>query len=147
MLLDLNPSTEYEAKLQEALHASNKVIAMQKQVMAGMQAQTVLQSMYLEGMRGQLQAQEDKKTKRRKTGKINMDGWAKILTQDDIIEGVKEWQDSQDKADKEAVSKKKARDQYNLAMGVWKVWEMDQKEQNAKLKGGREDEVRKWRVE
>jgi hypothetical protein len=53
-------------------------------MMVGMQAQTVLQSMYLEGVQGQLQAQEDKKTKKRKTGKINMDGRAKILTQDDL---------------------------------------------------------------
>ncbi|KAI9445811.1 hypothetical protein BJY52DRAFT_1127986 [Lactarius psammicola] len=112
--------------------------------MAGMQAQTVLQSMYLEGVRGQLQAQEEKKIKKRKTGKINMDGRAKILTQGDIIEGVKEWQDSQDKAVEETALKKKAREQYSLAMDIWKVREMDRKEQNAKLKGGWEDKVREW---
>ncbi|KAH9173140.1 hypothetical protein EDB89DRAFT_1850569 [Lactarius sanguifluus] len=149
MLLDVEPSNEFEAQLQAALHTSNRVVAMQKQVMVGMQAQTVLQSMYLEGVRGQLQAQEEKKIKKRKTGKINMDGRAKILTQDDIIEGVKEWQDGQDKAVEEAASKKKAREhwQYNLAMDVWKVREMDQKERNAKLKGGWEDDVRKWGIE
>jgi len=125
MLLDVKPSNEFEAQLQAALHTSNMVVAMQKQVMAGMQAQTVLQSMYLEGVQGQLQAQEEKKIKKRKTGKINMDGWAKILTQDNIIEGMKEWQDGQDKAVEEATSKKKAKEQYNLAMDVWKVREMD----------------------
>lgn len=147
MLLDVEPSTEHEAKLQEALRASNKILALQNQMMVGMQAQTVLQSMYLEGVQGQLQAQEDKKTKKRKTGKINMDGRAKILTQDDIIEGVKEWQDGQDKAIEEAASKKKAKEQYNLAMDVWKVREMDRKEHNAELKSKWEEEVRKWCIE
>jgi hypothetical protein len=78
------PKTECEARLQEALHSSNAV------VIAGMQAQMVLHSIYLKSVWGQLQAQELKKFKKRKTRKINMDGQAKILTQDDIIEEVKE---------------------------------------------------------
>jgi hypothetical protein len=108
-LLDIEPRTMHEGQLQAALQASNDVITLQKQVMAGMQAQMVLQSMYLEGVQGQLQAQEEKKLKKRKTGKINMDGHAKILTQDDIIDGVKEWQDCQDKAVEDAASKKKGK--------------------------------------
>ena len=32
-------------------------------------------------------------------------------------------------------------------MDVWKVWEMDWKEQNAKLKGEWEDNMRKWGIE
>jgi hypothetical protein len=80
MILDTEPSTELEAKLQEALRTSNAIVEAQKKIMGGMQAQTVLQSIYLEGVRGQLQAQEVKKAKKRKTGKINMDGRAKVLT-------------------------------------------------------------------
>lgn len=147
MLLNVEPSTEHEAKLQEALRTSNKILTLQNQAMVGMQAQTVLQSMYLEGVQGQLQAQEDKKTKKRKTGKINMNGRAKILTQDDIIAGVKEWQDGQDKAVEEAALKKKAKEQYNLVMDVWKVQEMDRKECKAKLKGRWEDKVKEWGIE
>ncbi|KAH9011183.1 hypothetical protein EDB83DRAFT_2322262 [Lactarius deliciosus] len=127
MLLDVKPSNEFEAQLQAALHTSNMVVARQNPCI--------------------LKAQEEKKMKKRKTGKINMDGQAKILTQDDIIEGVKEWQDGQDKAVEEAASKKKAREQYNLAMDVWKVQEMDRKERNVKLKGGWEDDMRKWGIE
>ena len=78
-LLDVEPRTTYEAQLQVALQTSSDVITLQKQVMVGMQAQTVLQSMYLEGVQGQLHAQEEKKLKKKKTGKINMDEWAKIL--------------------------------------------------------------------
>lgn len=122
------PRTDHEATLQEALCASNAVVMAQKQVIAGMQAQTVLQAMYLEGVRGQLQDQEIKKAKKRKTGKINMDGRAKILTQDDIVEGVREWQDGQDKAIEDAAAKKRAKERYGAAMDVWKVREMDRKD-------------------
>ena len=90
----------------------------QKQVIAGMQAQTVLQAMYLKGVQGQLQDQEIKKAKKRKTGKINMDGRAKILTQDDIVKGVREWQDGQDKAIEDAATKKRAKERYGAAMDV-----------------------------
>lgn len=144
MILDTEPSTEFEAKLQEAFHTSNMIAEAQKKVM---QAQTVLHSMYLEGVQGQLQAQEEKKSKKRKTGKINMDGHAKILMQDNIIAGVQEWQDGQDKAVEEAVIKKRAREKYTVAMDIWKVREMDQKEQNAVLKGGWDKDVKKWTVE
>lgn len=87
------------------------------------------------------------KLKKRKTGKINMDGRAKILTQDNIIDGMKEWQDCQDKAVEEAALKKKVQEQYSMAMDTWKTHEMSQKEQNVQLKGGWEKEVRKWNVE
>lgn len=73
MILDVEPRSELEAKLQGALQVSNAIVEAQKMVIGGMQAQTVLQSMYLEGVWGQLQAQEVKKSKKRKTGKINMD--------------------------------------------------------------------------
>jgi hypothetical protein len=122
-------------------------VTAQKQIIAGMQAQTVLQAMYLEGVRGQLQDQEEKKYKKKKTGKINMDGRAKILTQEDIVEGVREWQDSQDKAVEDAAAKKKAKDQYSAAMEVWKVREMDRKDQNGKLKSDWEAEVKMWCIE
>ncbi|KAF8257132.1 hypothetical protein EI94DRAFT_1818905 [Lactarius quietus] len=128
-LLDVKPSTIYKAQLQVALQASNEVITLQKQVMAGMQAQTVLQSMYLEGMQGQLQAQKEKKLKKRKTGKINMDGRAKILTQDDIID------------------KKKVREQYSVAMDTWKAQESSRKERNTQLKVEWEVEVKEWNAE
>jgi hypothetical protein len=147
MLLDVKPSTKHKTKLQEALRTSNVILALQNQVIVGMQAQTVLQSMYLEGVQGQLQAQKDKKIKKRKTGKINMDGWAKILMQDEIVERVKEWQDGRDKAIKRAALKKKAKDQYSLAMDVWKVQEMDRKGHNTELKGKWEEEVREWGIE
>jgi hypothetical protein len=147
MILDTEPSTELEAKLQEALRTSNAIVEAQKKIMGGMQAQTVLQSIYLEGVRGQLQAQEVKKAKKRKTGKINMDGRAKVLTQDDIIKGVREWQDGQDKAVEDAATKKQAKERYTAAMDIWKVREMDRKQRNVTLKSRWDKDVKAWNVE
>jgi hypothetical protein len=64
--------------------------------------------------------------------------------QDNIIVGVKEWQDCRDKAVEEAASKKKAREQYSMAMDTWKLQELSRKEWNTQLKGGWEDEVKRW---
>ena len=147
MVLETVPTTKLEQNLQEALHASNMIVDAQKRVMQGMQAQTILHSMYLESMRGQLQGQEEKKLKKRKTGKINMDGWAKLLTQLNVIAGVKEWQDGQDKAVEEATAKKTAKEKYNEAMDIWKVHEMDRKGWNADLKSGWDEDLKKWTIE
>lgn len=113
----------------------------------GMQAQTVLHSMYVEDMRGQLQGKEEKKAQAKKKGKINMDGRAKILTQDTIFNMVKEAQEAKDAAKEAALKRKDAKSKYSEAMEVWKVREMDRKERNGALKAGWALEVKKWEVE
>ena len=60
---------------------------------------------------------------------------------------MKEWQDGQDKVIEKAILKKKAKNQYSLAMDVWNVWEMDRKGHNAKLKGKWEEKVEEWGIE
>jgi hypothetical protein len=146
-ILNTAPSTELEAQLQDALQASNAIVEAQKSTITAMQAQSVLQSMYLEGVQGTIQAQEEKKSKKRKTGNIKMDGRCKILTQADIIEGVKEWHDDREKAAEEVAAKKKGKEKYSSAMDIWKVREMDRKARNALLKGGWEKDVKKWTIE
>jgi hypothetical protein len=44
--------------------------------------------------------------------------------QDEINQGVQEWQDGQDKAVEDAAVKK-AKERYNAAIDIWKVQEMD----------------------
>jgi hypothetical protein len=146
-ILNTAPSTELEAQLQDALQASNAIVKAQKSIITAMQAQSILQSMYLEGVRGTMQAQEEKKSKKRKTENIKMDGRCKILTQADIIEGVKEWHDDREKVAEEVAAKKKEKEKYSSAMDVWKVQEMDRKARNTLLKGGWEQDVKKWTIE
>ena len=63
-----------------------------------MQAQSLLQASYVENVRIQLQTQEEKKDGGKRKGCINMDGKAKILTQDDIFKAVVEGQTARDAA-------------------------------------------------
>jgi hypothetical protein len=146
-VLNTAPSTELEAQLQDALQASNMIVKAQKSTITVMQAQSVLQSIYLEGVRGTMQAQEEKKSKKRKTGNIKMDGQCKILSQADIIEGVKEWHDDHEKVAEEVAAKKKGKEKYSSAMYIWKVREMDRKARNTLLKGGWEKDMKKWTIE
>ena len=67
--------------------------------------------------------------------------------QDDIIKGIQEWQDGQDKAVEVAAMKKWAKKKYTAAMDIWKVQEMNQKHRNAMLKSRWDKDVRAWNVE
>ena len=146
-LLSLEPSTEREQELMTALTRSHQVAALQKEALIGMQAQTILHSMYIKDIRGQLQGKEEKKKKGMQTSRINMDGQAKVLTQDQVFEAVQESQAAQDAA-KEASSKRKdAKERYLEAMEVWKVREMDRKARNGEVKAGWVKEVKNWGVE
>ena len=134
--LSVKPATEWEQELMAALTWSHQVSALQKEALIGMQAQTILHSMYIKDIRGQLQGKEEKKKKGMQTSRINMDRWAKVLAQDQVFEAVQESQSAQDTA-KEASSKSKrkdAKERYLEAMEVWKVWEMDRKAQNGEVK-------------
>ncbi|KAH8982739.1 hypothetical protein EDB86DRAFT_3050740 [Lactarius hatsudake] len=146
-LLSAEPTTERERELMAALQQSRQVVALQKDVMIGMQAQTILHSMYIEDARGQLQGKEEKKKKGAQTGRINMDGRAKILTQDEVFAAVQESHAAHDAA-KEASSKRKnAKEKYSEAMEVWRVREMDRKERNSRAKARWVKEVEDWEVE
>ena len=120
---------------------------LQKDAIIGMQAQSILHSMYIEDIRGQLQGKEEKKKNGTQTGRINMDGRAKVLTQDEVFEAVRESHAAHDAA-KEASSKRKdAKARYLEAMEVWKVREMDWKARNAEVKAGWVTEVKFWGIE
>ncbi|KAF8256848.1 hypothetical protein EI94DRAFT_1848315 [Lactarius quietus] len=84
--------------------------------MIGMQVQTILQSMYVKDIRGQLQGKEERMKMRAQTGRINMVGRAKVLTQDEVFKAMQKSQVAHD-ATKEASSKRKdAKERYSEAM-------------------------------
>ena len=147
-LLAEEPSTEREKLLMAALQESHRTNECQKAAMMTMQAETLLQCVYVQGVRGQLQGQEEKKAKAAQTGRLNLkDGKAKVLTQNDIFEGIKAAHEARDAA-KEALSKRKdAKERYTEAMTMWKVREMDRKERNDRVKGIWKQDVKRWEAE
>jgi hypothetical protein len=120
-------------------------MALQKQVLVGFQAQTVLQDMYVSKVRRQLETQEKKKGK--KAGKVNMDGKAKLLTQDDIMASVQEYEKARDDATVAETRKKVSRESYKGAVTIWKVRDDDRKSANRVLKQAWEKEVQPWEIE
>ncbi len=70
-LLAEEPSTERERLLMAALQKSHCTNKLQKTTMITMQAETLLQCVYVQGVRGQLQpGQEEKKAKGAQTGRL-----------------------------------------------------------------------------
>ena len=145
--MELEPLTERETLLMAALNDSYQYNIRQKEIMIGMQAQSLLQASYVENVRIQLQTQEEKKDGGKRKGCINMDGKAKILTQDDIFKAVVEGQTARDAAKDALLKRKDAKERYSDAVGVWKVREMDRREKNTLDKEGWKTEVKKWEVE
>src|SRR6266545_1389370 len=76
-----------------------------------------------------------------------MDGRLKILTQDEIMNVVVKAHAKHDAKKNAAIKQKDAKAKDAEAIGIWKVREMDRKEQNSVLKTEWEKDVRKWEVE
>jgi len=145
--LDMPPPTERERVLMAALENRDIQISLQKRVIGGLQAQTILHSAHIEDLRGKLQGNEEKKARGKDRGRINMDGLPKVLTQDKIFDGVVKAHAERNTAKDAAAKRKDAKTKYTEAVGVWKVREMDRKERNGELKSKWANEVRRWEVE
>jgi hypothetical protein len=147
-LLEKEPATENEKLLIAALRESQQTNTTQKVIIMKMQAETILQCTYVEDIRGQLQGQEEKKSKASQTGRLlKGDGKARVLTQDEFFEGVQAMHEARDAA-KEASSKRKdAKERYKEAAEAWKVRNKDRLERNTVVKAGWMSEVRRWEME
>ncbi|KAF8162543.1 hypothetical protein BJ912DRAFT_864635 [Pholiota molesta] len=145
--IDREPRTEREQLLIAELDEKAHVISLQKMVMQGMQAQTVLHAMYVEGLRGQLQGKEEKKAQGQERGRINTDGMPKILTNNDLFQCVQEGHKTRIAAEEAAANRKDKKTRCLKAVGIWKVREVDRKERNSTLKSQWTVEVRRWEVE
>ncbi|KAF8155271.1 hypothetical protein BJ912DRAFT_1070849 [Pholiota molesta] len=76
-----------------------------------------------------------------------MNGRAKILTQDQIFTMVREGDAARNAAQIASVKRKDAKGMYKGAMEVWRVREMDRKEQNGLSRARWAEDVKKWEVE
>ena len=146
ILLD-EPTTKRERLLMEALRERDHHISYQKQVIGGLQAQTILHSAHVEDLRGQLQGNEEKKAQGQNRLRINVDGKPKILTQDKIFNGIVKAHAERDAAKDATVKRKDAKKKYAETIGIWRVREMDRKKRNGTLKSEWDEDVRRWEVE
>ena len=114
--------------------------------MTGLQAQSVLHEMYTGRVRGQLEYWEEKASSK-KSGKLNVDGRAKLLSGDEVYNVVKEhteWKEAEATA---ATKKKVGRESYKNAVDDWKAHERVWKEKNEKILQMYQKAVKNWEVE
>jgi len=124
---------------------ANSKVSVLKEVVQSQQAQMVLQEFYVYRVRGQLEDQENKKKK--PSGRLNFDGRAKVLTQDDVFDEVSRYEAQK------LVEKDKAEDRadatklYQEAMKKFNAYDEQRKERNVKITETWKRDVVLWEAE
>ncbi|KAJ7819241.1 hypothetical protein B0H13DRAFT_1661490 [Mycena leptocephala] len=146
-LLAAEPATALERKLQSALRKAHEKNTNQKRQMVALQSALVLNGAYVDVVRGQLAAQEKKKGRGNKKGRLVGDGLPRLLTARDFVRRVAEFeQDTAEKA--EALNKRKAtREERSGALKEWKVLDDQRKERNKEIRLAHAIRVTEWEAE
>lgn len=146
-LLAAEPSTALERELQAALRKAGEKNVNQKRQMIAIQSALVLNGAYVDVVRGQLAAQEKKKGRGNKKGRLVGDGLPRLLTARDFVRRVTEFEhDTAEKA--EALMKRKVtREEKNEAMKEWKVLDDERKKKNKEIRLEHTIRVTEWEAE
>ncbi len=122
-LLDLEPGTEHEQALQDALRASEDTVNNQKTWMRGMQATTVIQNSYVGQTHTRLQEHEERKKQPRKRSRLNGDGRPKLVTGDEFTDRVRTHEEEADQEEAAKEARGEAVKKYKVAVEEWKKLE------------------------
>lgn len=144
-LLQEEPLTSLEVRLQKALAESEGRDTSRKVAMVGMQAATVLQNMYVERVQGQLQAQEEKGGKKKR--KLLGDGLPRLMDGDEFFLKVREVEASQEQEKAEKDARKAEKDRYDKEMDAWKVAEKARKQRVAAQREQYHKALTEWEQE
>ncbi|KAJ7333288.1 hypothetical protein DFH08DRAFT_612660, partial [Mycena albidolilacea] len=146
-LLSTEPSMALERELQAALRESKEKNMHQKRQMVTLQSALVLNGAYVDVVRGQLAAQEQKKSHGNKKGRLVGDGSPHLLTSREFVRRVTEFeQAAREKA--ESLQKRKAtREEKSEAMKRRKVLDNQRKERNKEIKKEYAIRVAEWEAE
>lgn len=146
MLLAGPPKTLREEELMNALRDAERRIGTLKQNNRVLQAQAVLQDLYVGTVRAELQSQEEKKSKG-KSRKLNADGLPKLLDGDEFYQRVVEDNERRKLEEAEKVRKQAAR---GAAVGMKKKWEEEEearKLRNNEATAAWQEAVKQWEIE
>ncbi|KAK7000910.1 HTH CENPB-type domain-containing protein [Favolaschia claudopus] len=146
-LLEREPATSLEGELQAALREALEKNVKQKRQMVAMQSALVLNGTYVDLVRGQLEAQEKKKSRGNKKGRLVSDGMPRLLTARDFVQRVTEFErDTAEKA--EALKQRKAtREERGEALKDWKALEEKRKARNKEIRLEHATRVLEWEAE
>ncbi|KAJ7861104.1 hypothetical protein B0H14DRAFT_3619951 [Mycena olivaceomarginata] len=115
--------------------------------MVALQSALVLNGAYVDVVREQLAAHEQKKSRSNKKGRLVGDGLPRLLTWREFVQRVTEFeQAAREKA--ESLQKRKAtREEKSEAMKRWKVLDDQRKERNKEIKKEHAIRVAEWEAE
>ncbi|KAF7326341.1 HTH CENPB-type domain-containing protein [Mycena sanguinolenta] len=146
-LLAAEPSTALERDLQVALRKAHEKNRHQKHRIIEMQSALVLNGAYVDAVRGQLAAQEKKRARGNKKGRLVGDGLPRLLTARDFVNRVAEFErDAAAKA--EELQKRKAnREERGEALKRWKELDDQRKERNKEVRREHAIQLLAWEAE
>lgn len=146
-LLSHVPSNLFEERMQEMLITYIKLATEQYATIARLQANLVLQNVYCERLRSQLNAKEKAANAPKGTGRLAVDGLPRCLTSDEFVEKVREFVERQLAEATEKERKKKAREDYSAAMREWTRLDRLRIESNKLLTAKYKADVMIWEAE
>ena len=133
-LLTVEVKTALEKALQNALKAKDSEAQYYKSHAAKLQSMMVLQRLYCQRVRRQLNTKEVKDSKKgKKGGRILGDGLPKLLTSDEFIALVDKHEVAMEKAERAKQARKALRAQYEVELAEWELNEEGRKERNVAL--------------
>ena len=145
-LLDHQPHTEMEKALQIALAEAEERDLRRKHAMITMQAATLLQNTYVVQVNGQLNAHEDKVSKKNKKKK-KLTGRAQLLTGDSFFNMVVEAEENAMRAAQEKEERRGRREEHAVAISTWKNSKEKRKERNEEVRRRYHVDVKDWETE
>jgi len=120
-----------EKAFQEALNAKDSEARFYKGQVAKLQSMMVLQRLYCQRVRRQLNAKEKKdERKGKKGGRINGDGLPRLLTSDEFIEVVELHVAAAEQAERSRQARLNLRAEYEAELEEWEITERGRKERN-----------------
>ncbi|KAJ6549852.1 hypothetical protein B0H19DRAFT_850593, partial [Mycena capillaripes] len=135
--------TALERELQAAVREQQAKNKVQKSQMVAMQSALVLNGVYCDLVRGQLQAQEDKKN-RKKKGRLVGDGLPRLLTAREFVRRVEEFEKNATEKAAGLEKRKASRLEKADALKEWKVLDDERKERNKESREQWKEQVKEW---
>ncbi|KAF9501088.1 hypothetical protein BDN71DRAFT_1501378 [Pleurotus eryngii] len=132
-LLESTPSTFLEEQLQQALCDVMQKNTMMKEQLTSMQSALVLNGVYVDLVRKQLQAQEEK-SKKKKKGWLVGDRMPRLLSAHTFVNRVEEFHRETERKVAEAKKKKASRMCHSEALKEWRKLDKERVRQNEEIR-------------
>ncbi|KAJ7053423.1 hypothetical protein C8F01DRAFT_996450 [Mycena amicta] len=145
-LLERPPATAREQELVDALRSYERRDVARKTSMIEMQASLVLAGMYVDRTHGQLQAQEEKKNKKKSRRKMG-DGKAKYFTGDEFLKLCEDDEAAKNKAEVEKADRQVQREAHAGELVAWKKENDLIRERNEAKKAQFKADTAAWETE